>query len=489
MNNPGERWPNVQKAFEEAVNSTIMPLVVSLGIGDYWKRYHELLRADRLPSEALAERQWRAFKSLLTHAWDSVPLYRDAMENAGFTPGDVDTRADLVKLSTIDKRSIVSAFPDRMTSRTSNREQWRYRSTSGTAFRIMSVTDYSARQWRYALHLRSMRIAADWQVGMRQVVIRTQACTEACSASGQEEYGDAPRAMLPVEREWPPFGFAQLTLQETQLPPLAGRGTLVPDEVLDDCLRRIELAEPYLLRGLPTFLLLIARRLKAANTRAPSVQRIVVQDSLAPVEMKQEIAETFGCEVRETYGSSELGSMAAECERGWLHVASDLFMIEILRTDNTAAEPNETGVVTVTSMANYAMPVIRYRLGDLGRLVPGDCPCGRNTPRIVIDGRVHESLQSGARFVTPRDLSRAVHSFPGVEHFKLVEHTPERLTLEVEPSAGTALDSPRLRDVVKELLGPGRSVQVRTVEAIWPEESGKFAFVKSLPRDHHPREA
>ncbi len=484
-----EMKTNSREKFEEAVHTTILPLVVSLGFGDYWKRSQELLEMDRLPVDTLETRQWQAFKSMLEHAYSTVPIYREMMDVSGIKPEDIKTRDDLVRLPTIDKRTVAASFPDRMTSTVSDRSEWRYRSTSGTAFRLMSVTDYATRQWQGGLHLRNMNIASGFEPGKRQVTLRTQACTEACSASVAEEFHSENGTMLPFELEWPPFGFAQLIRQETNLPPLRGRGTLVAPEILDDCLEQIDQLAPYLLRGLPTFLLLLARRLKESGARPPGVQRIVVQDSLAPRVVKREIAEAFGCPVRETFGASELGSMGGECEHGWLHLASDFFLIEILRRDGTAAEPGEPGLVAITSMMNRAMVFMRYLVGDLGRILPGPCECGRNTPRLTIDGRVQESLDADEGFITAEEVTQFLHRFPGVGFFQLIERTPNDVDLLIVPSKTDSLDAEALTRSTERFLGRTRRVKLRTVESILPEESGKFVFVKSLTRDFHPREA
>lgn len=484
-----ETMNRVRDDFEEAVRTRIMPLITSLGLGDYWKHYHSLREMDTLAPEILADRQWTAFKSMLAHAYETVPLYRETMEEAGVTPDDINDRGDLAKLPLIDKRVIANSFPDRITSTTSDRSKWRYRSTSGTAFRLMSVTDYETRQWQGGLHLRSMDIASGFQPGKRQVTIRTQACTEACGAKTGEEHLAGNGAMLPYEAEWPPFGFAPLIRQEVNLPPLGGRGTDVSPEVLDDYLDKLDASAPYLLRGLPLFLLLLARRIKETGARPPRVERIVVQDSLAPPAVKREISEAFGCSVRETYGASEIGSMGGECEEGWVHVASDLFLIEILREDNTSAEPGEPGIVVISSMLNRAMVFLRYRVGDLGRLITGRCSCGRNTPRLIIEGRVSESLETDRGRVTARQASEFFHQFPGVDYFQLVERSPRSHDLLVVPSRNTALDREELLMRTSTHLGNGREIRLRLVDAIGPEESGKFALMKSLPRVYYPREA
>jgi phenylacetate-coenzyme A ligase PaaK-like adenylate-forming protein len=112
----------------------------------------------------------------------------------------------------------------------------------------------------------------------------------------------------------------------------------------------------------------------------------VVVTSAEPLgeDQRQAIGAAFGCPVRETYGMTENVAAASECEAGRLHQWPEVGVIEALDEE-----------FICTSLINDAMPLIRYRLGDRGRLAPpGDtCPCGRTLPLIAaIEGRTSDLL-------------------------------------------------------------------------------------------------
>jgi phenylacetate-CoA ligase len=101
-------------------------------------------------------------------------------------------------------------------------------------------------------------------------------------------------------------------------------------------------------------------------------------------EQRAAIEAAFGCPVRETYGMTENGAAASECEAGRLHQWPEVGVIEA---------PDEEFVCT--GLINDAMPLIRYRLGDRGRLALAGarCPCGRSLPVIAaIEGRTSDLL-------------------------------------------------------------------------------------------------
>ncbi len=110
------------------------------------------------------------------------------------------------------------------------------------------------------------------------------------------------------------------------------------------------------------------------------------------------IEEAFG-RVYNFYGAREAPSIAGECSDGSLHVFSFNNLVEILDDSGRKAPSRVLGNVVVTPLHNYAMPLIRYEIGDMARAVEGRCPCGSILPRMGrIEGRTTE-------FVVRRDGS------------------------------------------------------------------------------------
>ena len=137
-------------------------------------------------------------------------------------------------------------------------------------------------------------------------------------------------------------------------------------------LRRLR---PDVLVGLPGMLnrLTAAELAGALETVRPRF--LVVGGEVTTPAMRARLGRTFGAPVYETYGSHECPLIAAECPwSGTLHACEDAVLVEVLR-DGRPVEPGEQGEVVVTNLHAYAMPFIRYRIGDLATLAPS-CACG-----------------------------------------------------------------------------------------------------------------
>lgn len=143
-----------------------------------------------------------------------------------------------------------------------------------------------------------------------------------------------------------------------------------------------------------------------------------------PPALRAKIVGLFACEPFDRYGVAEVGNIGAECRahRG-LHVNPGVFL-ELLRpgTDEPAG-PGETGEVVVTPLHSEAMPLLRYRTGDLSSWMGGRCPCGRAGPRLAgIAGRADESRKVRGVFVHPSQVAKALEGL--ADKFQIVIERP-----------------------------------------------------------------
>ncbi|KOG55279.1 hypothetical protein ADK75_11650 [Streptomyces virginiae] len=172
-------------------------------------------------------------------------------------------------------------------------------------------------------------------------------------------------------------------------------------------------------------------------------------------EQQRTLKDTFGIEVVRsiTYGSTDLGPLGYQCTEssgGVHHLHADLHTMEILDlAEDRPVGPGETGRLVFTTHARRGQQLGRYVIGDLGREVPGRCPCGRHAPRFELRGRTGDVMRVATYFFNHRrflELAEERGGHRGELQVRLDStDARERLTVRVERTATT--DPERLREV------------------------------------------
>lgn len=136
--------------------------------------------------------------------------------------------------------------------------------------------------------------------------------------------------------------------------------------------------------------------------------------------LRKTFEEEYGIDIREAYGTADIGFIAAECsEKSGMHLVTDL-IVEILEpTTRERVAPGHVGEVVITSF-DKAYPLIRFATGDLCSIIDGPCNCNNPTPRLgKIVGRVGEALRAKGLFIHAIQLKEVMAGFPQVSHFQL----------------------------------------------------------------------
>ena len=205
---------------------------------------------------------------------------------------------------------------------------------------------------------------------------------------------------------------------------------------------------------------------------------------------REMIERGFDCPLYERYGTLEIGLIAHPCrEQKRQHLAAEVVLVEVVREDGTPAEPGELGDVLVTCLRNRTMPLIRYRVGDLGSLAGDSCPCGRGLPVLEsLVGRTNEMLaRVDGGLVLPYVMVDELMAIagPGLLEFKIVQQ--QDLTVEILVAQRDEPDPEdcrrRLAASFDRLIGlPGGTVVTRVPE-IRADRAEKLRVVVSHALD------
>jgi phenylacetate-CoA ligase len=227
----------------------------------------------------------------------------------------------------------------------------------------------------------------------------------------------------------------------------------------------------------PSNALALAALSRARGLRLPALRELRLMSEAVDAPSKRLLRDTWNVAVTDVYSAQEVGYIALQCpEHDRYHVQSESAYVEILRDDGSACAPGEVGRVVVTPLHNFAMPLIRYEIGDYAR-VGEPCACGRALP--VLDrilGRVRNmlTLPDGTRrwpkLAGPfyRDIAPVVqHQI--VQHD--VEHIEARLVVERDL---TADEESALRALIVERLGHDFRLSFSYPQRIERTRAGKF---------------
>lgn len=230
----------------------------------------------------------------------------------------------------------------------------------------------------------------------------------------------------------------------------------------------------HVLVATPSYSLVIAQALKDEG----------IDPSQSPLELglfggepwteglRARIDDALGIKAINFYGLSEMcgPGVATECltARDGLHVNEDHFLVEVIDPHTgTPVPPGTTGELVFTTLTKEALPLIRYRTGDLGAVTEAPCRCGRTSARLIdLSGRRDDMMIIRGVNLYPSHVEQILTAVDGVApHWRLILERPgpmDELTLECEPSS---LDGDRagLKQTLEKNLKEGTGVRIAVV--------------------------
>jgi phenylacetate-CoA ligase len=241
---------------------------------------------------------------------------------------------------------------------------------------------------------------------------------------------------------------------------------------------------PRIIQAYARSAVLFARYLEEQKLVAHRPRALVTSAEVLEWQDRQLLERVFGCPVFDRYGCREVSVVASECSgHDGLHVMAEGLYVEI-ETPDGPARPGQMGAVLVTDLLNYAMPLIRYRIGDMATWAPGPCACGRALPRLqCVVGRVTDFLVGcNDRLVSGVFLATYVVAHrPGLGQVQICQDRAAAVTYRIKPGRDfrPVEDADYLRCATRQHLGEHAEVNVELVDELAAESSGKFLFSRS----------
>jgi phenylacetate-CoA ligase len=253
------------------------------------------------------------------------------------------------------------------------------------------------------------------------------------------------------------------------------------------CADEIRRFRPLTVIGYTNSLCLLAQHILEQKLSVPSPNAVITAAEGVNSVQRELLQQAFGAPVFVSYGSREFMLIGMECEQhNGLHLSVDNLLIEVVRADGTPAADGEAGEIILTDLHNYAMPFIRYKIGDMGVATSRACPCGRGLPLLErVEGRVLDVIRTPDGRILPGEFfPHLMKEFSAIKQFQVIQKELRSLEIKLvlrETPATEQLE--RLRQEVQKALGNTIQTKYIIVTEIPQTASGKFRVtVSELPQ-------
>lgn len=403
--------------------------------------------------------QLKRLKKLLQHANDNVPFYHRMFKKLNFIPDELTNVNELRKLPILTKEIIRKNFDD-LYARNYPKKDLIPNATGGSTGTPMKF--FVDRRWKTCNEAAAYRgwSWSGYELGDKMAYLW----------SAHQDLKDQNKIINNIRNHM--FRIIKLnTFDLTQ-------------ENMQEYLKILRKFKPKAIQAYASAAYIMSQYIEKREIEDIRPEAIITTADMLFDYKRKTIERAFGCQVFDSYSGRDTSLQAIECpEHTGYHLSIENAVVEYLRDDEHVAS-GETGKIILTDLCNYAMPFIRYEIGDLG--VPSDdkCPCGRTLPIMKsLEGRILDTIVtpdgkmlSGMFFIA----IFADYHIKGIEEYQIIQKRKDKLLIKLikgENFSGTDLDL--YVNVIKKNVGDRMNIEVQFVNKIEPTKSGKHRPVIS----------
>jgi phenylacetate-CoA ligase len=455
--------------YAKVVRHILNPLaLIREGSGRQLKYLKEMEEVQFYPQGRLLELQWQRLQKLLRHAYRSCPFYGERFREAGIDPERMQSPDDLQKLPPLSKPEIQEHFSEMISRDFPEKALIRDKTGGSTGSPLVFYYDRERLDSRHAATVRHNRWAG-WDIG------------------------DKVGLIWGAHSDLAGFGRLKAQLRNRILTRYLVLDTsAMTEDLLGRYAEELRRYDPKVILAYTNSLVMLANYMKAHGIDDIRPEGIVCTCEVLTPEYRGLIESVFGCKVFDRYGSREVSVIASECGHpGGMHINADNLFLEFVR-DGRDVSPGEIGEILITDLRNYGMPLIRYRIGDMGSPSGKTCECGRGLPMMqMVAGRVTDFIVTPeGKIVSGVALATyMITNIRGVGQVQLVQDEVRRLEIRLVRNAQYGEETSReLLKRARKFLGGEMQFEIEFVDEIPKSPTGKSLFsVSSVTKKYFSR--
>jgi phenylacetate-CoA ligase len=225
---------------------------------------------------------------------------------------------------------------------------------------------------------------------------------------------------------------------------------------------------------------ILARFALGRGEKLPKPKAVILTAEPLYEHQRTLIQNVLGANVFNQYGARETGLIGTECQHGSIHLNILSGIIEVEPFSNNKDNTKSFGDIVVTDLGNYAMPFIRYKIGDVGELSSDVCPCGIGLPVLrSLDGRTTDvfTLPDGSLVPGVSLTGRVMGANPRVKQLQIIQEDISRIRVNIiEAENFTNQDFMSLKQNIRNYFPENVDIEFLFVKELEKEKSGKIRF-------------
>ncbi len=424
---------------------------------DFYLKLLELKKSQLYSFSDLQALQLKRLKFMISHCYNNIQYYKKLFDEIKLKPSDIKSLEDLHLIPILTRNQVKNNLPF-LIARNIPKNQRLIKNTSGTTGSPMfffvdrkSFPINRAYTWRYWNW-------AGFSFNDRRISLHG-------------------RRIVHRERTKPPFWMynkwdKQLFFSTYHL----------SEELMSYFVEKLFKFGSQAIDAFPSAVYVLAKHMDDNNMKHEMKAVFTSSETLYPIQ-REVVERAFQCKIFDKYGLSEMFFVATECEQHeGLHLNMEFVITQVLNEQDEPVAPGTEGRIVCTGLENFSMPLIRYDTGDIGKILPDKCSCGKNFPLMapVTTKAEDQILTPDGRYISGSLLTFPFKPMKNIIRSQIVQNDIQHVKLKIiKNNCYSNQDSNILLEGLRKSLGRNMNIILEFVDDIKRTKNGKYRWVIS----------